>query len=329
MKQIRLLFIPLIALALILVIGQWIHQTFIYPSILKEDGWLIGLVNRKIQQKPKVLYFSASPNAAFAPDDTTRKSICEFANDLLPYKINPIDTGAIHAGIFLKILNKIPSKDYPEAIVIDLNSRSFGVNWLHSSLENALQRNFVYWNNRPSVWNHFLAATKWYDYKSPAEHLRAIEFAEKFSRLPLKKEHSTIKKWIDELEKSNHYTEEGSRFIRHFGFHITKDNQQVSNYDQIAIWAKKCNIPLIFVILPENIQGMNDYAGKDLCSLVARNAFYLKKRYEQANVTVLNLYNQLPNDQFFEEFPTEHYRWQGRQFVGNAIAKELLKIKQL
>lgn len=327
MNRVKYISIRLMILALILIIAEVFHRTFIYPKIKKDEGWLQTLVENKTKNKADVYYFSASPNQASANDESDKRFISAIANESSKLKISSVDTGAIHAGIFYKILNHLPKNKYPKAIVMDLNIRSFGVNWIHSNLENALQRNFVYWNQRPSIVNHFLAATKWYDYKSPAEHLRAIEYEEKFGQLPYSKNHSTIKKWVDSLFKTKQYSEEGKLMIQQFAFEIKRNNEQLKNYDLIVKWANRHQIPLIFVILPENVQRMEQLAGKELSDLVSKNAHFLLNHYNGKNVQVLDLHKLVDKDQFFEFFPTEHYRSKGRIIVGTAIANEINKIK--
>jgi len=312
--------LKIIALLVIVLVSGLIHRVFIYPKIAKQEAWLIDLTHRRIGHHASVVYFSASPNSAVAPDDTLQKTIHQFASEALPFSITAIDTGALHAGIFLKILERIPPTKLPKLVVVDLNIRSFGANWLHSNLENALQRNFVYWNKRPSVLNHFLAATKWYDYRSPAEHIRAIEYEEKFEKLPFPFPQSSIKHWVNNLAADKPNREQAATFIRHFGFLIKPGNDQLNNYQQLIQWSKQHGVKLIFLMLPENIEGMKEVVGEELSDLVSLNAKFLNHYFRKQGQVVIDLHNALGKEQFFEQFPTEHYRSAGRKMVGEAIA---------
>jgi hypothetical protein len=312
---------------LILLTGGLIHQTYFYPEIKEREGWLQKLSEKQLIKKPQVLYFSSSPNKALGPDDVDQRFISQMIQDSIDLHLEAIDTGAIHAGIFYSILQKIPKDELPKIVVVNLNIRSHGANWIHSGLENSLQRNFVYWNNRPGVMNHLLASVKWYDYKSPAEHQRAIEYGEKFLPLPFGGSHHTIKKWCDSLFVASKNPDEGMTMIRNFGFKIDANNLQLKRFDSLAAWAKQSNIPLIFVILPENVEKMKRLVGPDLSYLVKINANYLEKRYAGNGVHVLNLFNRAPESVFFEEFPTEHYRSFGRAIVASEVAKEIRKIQ--
>lgn len=312
-----------ILLAFIVII-QLVHQTIIYPEIILNEGWLQTLVEQRTKKQADVLYFSASTNRAYASDDHHTFAISDLVQKEIKH-LNVIDTGAIHGGIFLKILQKLPVNKLPKTIVMDLNIRSFGAKWIHSDLENALQRNFVYWNSKPSLINHLLAATKWYDYKSPGEHLRAIEYQQKFEELPFSKQHKTIKKWCDSLFKTTNFSDEGKTMIEHFGFSINKDNVRLASFDGIADFCKKNRIKLVFVILPENIEKMEDLVDATLPNLVHKNASFLHAHFTKRKIEVIDLHAEVEKYGFFESFPTEHYRDFGREIVAKSIVQVLQK----
>lgn len=327
MKTLKYICYRLLLLAALILCAELLHQKFVYPTILKKESWIQELTARKLSNSPKAIYFSASPNAAYPHDDTSTYSISQFASQAMSFPLSSLDTGAFHAGIFYKILTKLTPQQRPEILVVDLNIRSFGANWIHSNLENSLQRNFVYWNMNLSIVNHLFAATKWYDYVSPAEHIRAIEYEEKFRKLPLKKEHSSIKNWLMDYRQSTSYSELGESFIRFFAFKIDKENEMLQNYDKLTHWAKINHIPLVYVVLPENMQTMNELIGAELTQLIHQNATYLTSRYTQENCYVLDLHDKLQKEQFFESFPTEHYRSAGRKMIGSKIAEKINSIK--
>jgi len=313
---------------ILLFLAGYLHEIFIYPEIKRNEGWLGELAEQRIALNPDVIYFSASTNRALGPDDTDRRFISEMINDSISLRLKSIDTGAIHAGIFYEILARIPKDKLPKLVVVDMDIRSFGANWIHSGLENSLQRNLVYWNNNAGIINHFLASVKWYDYRSPVEHQRAIEYDEKFAPLPFSGSHRTVKKWCDSLFRSPQPSEEGDVMIRHFGFHIDEQNEQLTRFDKIAEWSRINRVPVIFVILPENVERMTQLTGPDLRELVKINAEFLEKRYANRAYKVLNLWDQAGADVFFESFPTEHYRSEGRSIVASQVAQTINQFHQ-
>jgi hypothetical protein len=327
MKGVGYIASRIIALFVLFGLAMLIHEYFIYPNILKKEGWLRELAEKKIDKNPDVIYFSASTNKALGPDDKDRRFIDRMIQDSITLHLESIDTGAIHAGIFHAVLERISKDKLPKMIVVDLNIRSFGANWIHSGLENSLQRNLVYWNDKPGVANHFLSSVKWYDYKSPVEHERAIEYAEKFAKLPFGGSHSTIKNWCDSLFKASKTPEEGMVMLRHFGFTIDEQNEQMKRFDKIVDWGINNGVQVVFVILPENIERMDLLVGKDLKELVRRNALFLERRYKGRVHGVINLWDRAGSEVFFESFPTEHYRSLGRQVVASEVSKLINRFK--
>jgi hypothetical protein len=319
MKPFNYIASRLIGFVLILLIGSIIYQFTIYPSIKKSEGWLQHLAERQLEKNAEILYFSSSTNKAFGPNDTDQRSIVQIVQDSIQHKVVSIDTGAIHCGIFYEILQRIPQNQLPKKIIIDLNVRSFGNNWIHSGLENSLQRNLVYWNSYPGVINHLRASMKVYNYQSPAEHHRAIEYGEKFAELPFGNSHTTIKKWCDSVFKVSKTPEEGMTMIRHFGHFIDEKNSMLRNVDLIVEWGKKQHIPIVFIILPENVHRMEFLVGNDLRKLVEQNTDFLQKRYSTKNVHVINLVDDLDETVFFESFPTEHYTSVGRKHIAQKM----------
>lgn len=313
----------LFGLILILIIGSAIYQFTVYPSIKKSEGWLQKLAESQVQKNAEIIYFSSSTNRAFGPNDIDERSIVQIVQDSIRQKIVSIDTGAIHCGIFYEILKRIPENLAIDQIIVDLNIRSFGNNWIHSGLENSLQRNMVYWNNYPGVFNHLRASMKVYNYQSPTEHNRAIEYGEKFTQLPFGFSHRTIKKWCDSLFKTTATPDEGMTMIRHFGHLIHEENPMLKNADLIVEWGRKRKIPILFIILPENVHRMERLVDKDLRKLVEQNAIFLQKRYSSKSVEIINLVSDLDETVFFESFPTEHYTIVGRKHVAQKMIERI------
>jgi hypothetical protein len=326
-NPVKYIFYRLLGLILIVIIGSVIYQFTIYPEIIKSEGWLQELAEKKLDKHARIYYFSSSTNKSSAPIDSDKRSIVEIVQSTVVQNIVSIDTGAIHCGIFYEILKKIPESQSIDKIIVDLNVRSFGNQWIHSGLENSLQRNLVYWNNYPGVYNHLRASLKMYNYHSPAVHIRAIEYGEKFTKLPFRKPHNTIKNWCDSLFKIQDHDGAGLVLMKHFGHFIEENNPMLLNADLIVEWCKKRNIPLVFIILPEDISKMRRLVGEDLASLVEKNADFLEKRYSSKSVEVINLVQDLDENVFYETFPTEHYNSFGRRYIAQKLI-EIINVKR-
>lgn len=299
-----------------------------YPSVLKSEAWLKLMAERRFEKPADLLYFSASPNAAIAPKDTNRRTISEMLEiELGNYSVQAFDTGAIHAGIFLKALENLPFR--PKAIVMDLNLRSFGMHWIESPLENSLQRNMAYWNSNFGLLNRMQVVLKNYPYKTPSERLKAIKYAEEFKELELPFPRNTIKNWMDSLVKQDEYELLGRDFIRNFAVKIDANNTMLQYYEAVVLKCQRQKIPLFLCILPEDLEGMQRRVGEELVELCQKNVQFLQKKLTGDGVYILDLSAGVSEKYFFENsnnFATEHYSQEGRTFVAKKQA-QLLRAK--
>lgn len=304
------------------VIG-WFYEIYFHPSTLKTEGWLKTLGEKSFSKRADVLYFSASPNLAVAQYDTDRRSIHDKIQFYLKSsKIESLDTGAIHAGVFLHALKQLPKNYTPKVVLMDLNLRSFGQMWIQSGLENSLQRNLAYWNDYPGLLNRMSVALKNYDYIGLHERNSIIDYNEKFTFLPFPGNCKSIKKWVDSLNtRPDHQDGKGRELVRNFGFKIDSKNEMLAHYDAVISYCESQNIKLVFLLLPENMEAMELTAGKQLVSLCEKNVSFLKTRFK--NTPIIDLSSSLPNKHFFEQYPTEHYDSEGREIVALKTAQTL------
>lgn len=325
MKNTIKYFLPrLIALLILVILVSLIYEKTLYQNTLKSEGWMKDIADRNYGKKPDIIYFSASPNESHSLKDTDQRTIHQMIFSLYPkYTIEAIDTGSIHAGIFLYALKHLP-KDYkPKMVIMDLNLRSFGLRWLHSGLENAMQRNLVYWNDNVGILNRINAALKNYDYIPLSERNEIIDYQDKFYHLPFEDSCKTVKIWFDSLDrKIDNENKLPLEMLQFFGFEITKENKMLAYYDQIVDFCNDKNIELYFVLLPENLEGMEKNAGVNLKNLTLKNGQYLKNHYKNKRVTIIDALDKLNSSYFYESYPTEHYISSGREI----IAKEVVKV---
>jgi hypothetical protein len=318
-------FIPrILFLLFFLVVVSLFYQYYLYPKTIETEGWLKIMGEKTYSKKPDIIYFSASPNRACFEGDLDKRSIAQKIQSYLKVdQIEAMDTGAIHAGIFLHALQQMPTDYKPKLIVMDLNLRSFGNMWIQSGLENSLQRNLVYWNNYPGIINRIRASLKNYSYIPYHERSELIQYDEKFKKLPFKDSCQTIKKWTDSIRNKPNFDPIGAEMVIHFGFKIDKNNQMLLEYDKIVNYCKSKQIPIIFLILPENLEGMSQKAGENLKKLCLQNTTFLQKHFFRTNSKIINDVDILNASYFFEDFPTEHYKSDGREKVAKSVARQL------
>jgi hypothetical protein len=328
MKKIGIYFsvriFAVISLVLLLAV---VYEKFLHPETLRSEGWLKEIGEKRFLKRADILYFSASPNASFSVDENDKRSIHQMIRSLYKKQsIEALDAGAIHAGIFLHALTKLP-KDYaPKTILMDLNVRSLGIRWLHSGLENSLQRNLLYWNSNPGLYNRINAALKNYKQLSAKERNELIGYGDKFYQLPFPDSCQTIKKWVDSLNRRiDHSDKVGQELVRYFGFEVKDGNEMLGYYDQIVSFCAVRKIELIFLILPENLEGMTTHAGANLSQLCLENVVFLKKHFKGVPVQLIDAVSLLGSPYFYESYPTEHYLAEGRMSVAKLVVDVLNK----
>lgn len=321
-------FLPrLIALLIFIVLVSFIYEVTLYKSTLKSEGWMKSVADGCYEKKADIIYFSASPNSAYPPNDTNQMSIHQMIYALYSnYSIEALDTGSIHAGIFLYALQHLPEDYKPKAVIMDLNLRSFGPRWLNSGLENSMQRNLVYWNDNIGLLNRINAALKNYDYIPLAERKEIVDYEDKFYHLPFKDSCNTVKMWFDSLQRRPDKADKvGLEMVQFFGFEITKENKMLAYYDQIIAFCEAHKIQLYFVLLPENLEGMEKNAGVNLKKLCLKNGRFLKSHFKTKKVTIVDALDKLNSSYFYESFPTEHYISAGREIVAKEVVKVLMR----
>lgn len=282
-------------------------------------------------QDTDVLYLSASSN--FAPEDTPEddpRKISQFLSDYLPkQQVEAINKPASHAGSFRHYLQCLPTSAEVETLVVTLNLRSFGPDWVHSELETALNQAHLFYNQRPPLMNRLLLSLKAYDDKSLEERHALRAAAWDHDPLPFPSPKQTVSSWCA-VEKWGDWRDPkrqlADQFIKQYGFVIDAEHPRVKDFDAIVQTAQERGWHLVLHILPENLERAEELVGEELPKLMRMNADWLLERYRATNVSVVdNL--ALLGDQHFRDrdFPTEHYDQAGRERIAEAIANRAFK----
>jgi hypothetical protein len=316
----------------IVVVSNYIYEYTFYKSDIRENGLLTEKLNHGIENSD-ILYFSASPNKAYPKGDIDTRSISKIVDDqLINHSVTSIDTGAIHAGVFLKLIKLIPNDNDLKYILVNMNYRSFGVQWIMSSLENAISKQSVFYANRPLIINRFLQGLNYYNAIPKKERQRLIQSSWANEILPLDSPKNTVTNWC-KVEKWGDWTNPkrnlADHYIKNYAFTLNENNPRIKDFDEIVKICKQKNIPVIFNILGENITNAEYLIDSDLTTLMIKNKDFLKHRYLEKGVTVVDNFELIPDSCFYErDYPTEHYSFAGRQIIGDNIAKEILKFEQ-
>jgi hypothetical protein len=283
-------------------------------------------------QHADVLYLSASSN--FAPEDTPEedpRKISQFLSDHLSndLRVEAINKPASHAGAYRHYLACLPNTAEVETLVVTMNLRSFGPDWVHSELETALNQANLFYNQRPPLLNRLLLSLKAYDNKSTEERQALRNAAWEHDPLPFDPPKHRVNAWCA-VEKwgdwRNPKRQLADQFIKQYGFVVDDTHPRVADFDAIVAESKARNLFLVLHILPENMERAEELVGPELPQLMRMNADWLLERYRAMGVTVVDNLELLGDRHFRDrDFPTEHYDQAGREQIAAAIAKKGFK----
>jgi len=321
----------LVLLMSIITLSNYVYKYTFYQQDVKSNGLLTQKLEEGLQQSD-ILFFSASPNKAYPISDTDTRSISRILDDNLPnYSVTSVDTGAIHAGVYKRLIQLIPDENNIKYVIVNMNYRSFGIGWMMSSLENAIAKQSVFYANRPVLLNRFLQGLNFYDAMPKKERQRIIQNQWKNKPLPFDPPKNNVTNWCA-FEKwgglTNPKRNLADHYIKNYAFVLDDSNPRIKDFDKIVAICKQKNIQLVYNILGENTENAEYLVDSDLTDLMQTNKNYLMNRYSKMDVIMVDNFNQIPDSCFYErDFPTEHYNFTGRKITADNLSESILKFE--
>jgi hypothetical protein len=326
--------IRILLLVLILSGLNWIYNATLFHKDLQDKSEKVIEILQS-QEITDVFYFAESSNFDIGEKDSIEQSISEITNFFYPsLKIRGINMAASHAGVFRNWLEVIDLKrKKPSAVVITMNLRSFDATWIHSKLETQLQETMVLTRPRPKIVNRFLLSLQAFDNKTEQqreqEMLRDWEHTKLEFPFPVK--YQTVKQWDNAMAMGGHLKPDGSwdqskielacHYIKAYAFNIKDNNPRVKDFDAIADWCTRNNMPLYLNLMAENVQYADSLVGKELVFLMRQNRDYLVKRYNKGNCKVIDNLELVNGKEFTDQtWTTEHYDYRGRMAIARNLA---------
>ncbi len=320
----------ILLLIIIVFLSNIVYKYTFYKQDLIKNGKLMDKLEIGMNNSD-ILYFSASPNQAYSEYDIDSRSISSLIDSKLPnYSVSAVDTGAIHAGTYKKLINLIPDNHNLKYIVVNMNYRSFGIGWIMSSLENSLAKQALFYNNNPVILNRFLQGLNYYAI-SEIERKAIREDVWNTENLPFNTPKNSVSNWCaadkwggikdPKRNLADHY-------IKNYAFVLDANNQRIKDFDEIVEICNQKQIPLVFNVLGENLTHTEYLVDSDLTDLMLKNKSYLIERYSKRGVIMVDNFSEIPDSCFYErDFPTEHYSFTGRSIIADNIAKEITKFE--
>lgn len=327
-------------LAALLVLMNWIYGKFFFKDDLLKHSDEIKLAWKVAADSCVVVYTGESSNHSHAWYDQDTRKISDFVFDHFPnLKCGDMTKNASHAEVYYYLLENIPEDSPVKTVIVTMNMRSFGYDWIESDLENAIQKQLVLIKDYPPFFNRFRLAFKDYDIKTEQERSKARYYHLCNDKIvfPYPFNYSTSHEWdyaqahegvIDsEGNLNNTLTILACHYIKTYGFQIHENNPRVKDFDRIVELAHERGWNLVFNLMAENIDRANELVGKDILFLMRQNRDFLVDRYGNLeNVTVVDNLGIVRNGLFLDKnWTTEHYAEKGRKTIANNVALSLKK----
>ncbi|MEO6302416.1 MAG: hypothetical protein ABIP51_04530 [Bacteroidia bacterium] len=332
----RKLIIYIISIIVVILTANYCYVTLgLYnEDIIKCNAELLYKFDSS-ETNHNILYLGESSNFTTSEKDSCKKPISELISNLDPnYKILTISKGAIHAATFKLFIEKLKENSTIKTVIVTVNLRSFGINWIESDLETNLSRANILYSNYPPIFKKLLLSFKAYDNQELFKRKETIKSHYKKDKFKLRNlKYETVRDWDKEVfnkgvldengNKNQEKTDVACHFIKNYAFKIDENNPRIKDFDDIVSYCQKMKIHLIFNLLPENYERATELCGQDLEILMKENANFLQKRYERSTLFIDN-FNLVKDSCFIDRsWPTEHYIYFGRKSVSDKINEKL------
>ena len=324
-------------LLLLLVVMDLVYRFTLYPRDRERYCSLLEFSQIPIRDTADIIYLGESSEFSCSPTDTDRRSIGTMIGDMMPdHNMGCLSKGAVHAAIYYDILRNIPRDNPVKTVIVTVNMRSFSSEWIYSNLEQPLQKEQIMMKKAPALYKRMLLAFKAYVHWSEAERSKLVRkgFRRQTFTLPHTFPYRNANEWdratssqyrlyngmqasLDTIELACHY-------IKCFAYQLDDKNPRIKDFDKIVRLCQRRGWRLVFNILADNMDQIKTLAGPDLEYLMQENAQYIIQRYEPQGVTVVNNQYSVRDEDFFEDFVTEHYSQRGRQAIAKKIAGEMV-----
>lgn len=319
----------------LLVALNFFYVRFGLPRDLKRYSPMV-LRFDSVSAQAQLLYLGESSNWTTAPGDTDKRSISDMASAQLEHdQLIDFTEPATHASFYRRLLERIPEESDVHTVVVTMNLRSFGADWVHSRLEPQLERQMFLAEIKPSLWARLRLGFGSSVLDSPERQERIRNRLWALETLPPDMPYPSTRLWDRNLNergwldaarvRRQDSTELACHYVKSYGFSIdTATHPRIRDFDAIADLSRRRNWRLVFFILPENIRQAEALAGPELADLMRRNRDLIRDRYQNQGVEVVDRLEALPVSNFIDrDWTTEHYTLEGRKTAADALALQL------
>ena len=330
------LLIRIVMVLAMLVVLNGVYSKWFFEKDLREHSDIVELSWQVVDDSCRIIYLGASSNNSYGLEETDTRKISAYLAEYFPtVKTGDLTKAAGHAQTFYYLLKQIPANSAVETVVVTMNLRSFGPNWIYSKLETALRKQIVLLEDEPPLVNRFMLGFKAYPIKTEQEWVDLIYWHRRHDPLnfPYDFPFDNNYAWDSavgwnglcdaEGRRDQKMTELACHYIKAYGFTIADDNVRVKDFDAIVDLCRERGWNLVFNLMAENVDKAHQLVGDDLLFLIKRNRDYLMDRYEnREGIKVVNNLSLVRDVNFIDQnWTTEHYYEEGRRMVAQNVAQ--------
>jgi len=328
----------------LLIVLNWVYSKWLFEKDLRKHSDIVELSWKVVDDSCRIIYLGESSNNNYGREETNHRKISDFVSDYFPtVKMGDLTHSASHAQTYYYMLKHVSASSAVETVVVTMNLRSFGPNWIYSTLETALRKQLVLLEDYPPLVNRFLLGFKAYPILTEKQWIDSIYWHRKHDALdsPYDFPFENNYAWDSAVGWNGVPDAEGKRdvemtqltchYIKTYGFTIFDDNVRLRDFDDIVALCRERGWNLVFNLMAENVDKANELVGKDLMFLMKRNRDFLLDRYGNLDgVTVVDNLSLVRDVNFIDQdWTTEHYYEEGRRIIADHLAYNLKKFYPL
>jgi hypothetical protein len=292
---------------------------------------------RNMDPSSSILYLQSSTNTITEPLPEDQ-SVSELLRNYYPsIQIENISIHGAHTGIFKDLIRHVPAESKLNTLIVELNMRSLGYEWVYSYRESDLQKGNLLLKPFPPLINRFLLTFQAY-FKMP-DKKRNQKIKDRWKKETFDTLHGfdypNVFEWDrglamegvrnDDGSYSHQQTALGCHYIKSFAVDLdTINHPRVKDLEKIIEMSKNQGWHVVINILPVNLEEMDELVGPELVQLVKENRDKIMSRFNRKDVLIIdNL--ELLESRFFKgtDQPSEDYNREGQNKLAFNMAGKL------
>ena len=298
-------------------------DTSIFPELLN--------LKKFLTEARDVLYLGDSVLLTNSTTDTDKRLIPEILQALSPKcKIGTIAHPVYHLDLYYYFIKMIMKHDFKGTIIVPINIRSFSTEWNDRPEYSFDREKFLIYASTVSFGNVLKA------FYFPLQVLKGFDLFKMSEAQFLK---TTVYNW-DKPVGDVSYFENGDRFrtvsdnnmrdklIYHYMNPLKLTAPRLASLKKIIKLTQNSQTKIVFYITPVDYQTGIRYLGKEFDERIEKNLSRFRDLADSEGTTILDFSHSLVQNGFIWKdnlYPNEHLSDLGRNFVADALFKQLKK----